>query len=52
MQLHFDNRVLSVILEENEVVLVDLELKIKLHYYVGATIPFSTKRADYVEEKK
>ena len=52
MQLHFDNRVLSVILEENEVVLIDLDLKIKLHYYVGATIPFSTKRADYVEEKK
>ena len=52
MRLNFDNRALSVILEENEVILVDLDLKIKIHYYVGATIPFSIKRSDYFEGKK
>ena len=49
MQLYFDNRVLSVMLEDNDVVLVDLDLKIKIHHYVGATIPFSVKRSDYFE---
>lgn len=49
MQLRFDNRVLSVILEDNDAILVDHELKIKIHHYVGATIPFSIKRSDYFE---
>lgn len=51
MRINFDNRSLSVILEDNDVLLVDLDLKIKIHHYVGATLPFSTKRADYFEEK-
>lgn len=50
MQLNFDNRVMSVILEENDLILADFDLKIKIHYYVGATIPFSLKRSDYFEE--
>jgi len=52
MRLNFDNRAISVILEENDVILVDLDLKIKIHHYVGATLPFSIKRSDYFEEKK
>lgn len=49
MTLNFDNRALSVILEDNDAILVDFDLKIKIHHYVGATIPFSIKRADYFE---
>ena len=49
MTLNFDNRALSVILEDNDAILVDLELKIKIHHYVGATIPFSIKHSDYFE---
>ncbi len=49
LKLNFDNKVLSVILEDNDAILVDHELKIKIHHYVGATIPFSIKRADYFE---
>lgn len=51
MRLNFDNRVMSVILEDNDAILVDLDLKVKIHHYVGATLPFSIKRADYFEEK-
>jgi hypothetical protein len=49
LKLKFDNRVLSVILEDNDAILVDLDQKIKIHHYVGATIPFSLKRSDYFE---
>jgi hypothetical protein len=52
MRLNFDNRAMSVILEDNDVVLVDLDLKIKIHHYVGATLPFSIKRSDYFEGTK
>lgn len=49
LRLNFDNRVMSVILEDNDAILVDHELKIKIHHYIGATIPFSIKRSDYFE---
>ena len=49
LRLSFDNKVMSVILEDNDVILVNHELKIKIHHYVGATIPFSIKRSDYFE---
>jgi hypothetical protein len=52
LRLNFENKVLSVILEDNDAILVDMDLKIKIHHYVGATLPFSIKRADYFEEKK
>ncbi|MBC7538571.1 MAG: hypothetical protein H7281_07110 [Bacteriovorax sp.] len=52
MRLNFDNRVMSVILEDNDAILVDLDLKIKIHHYVGATLPFSIKRSDYFEGTK
>lgn len=52
MRLNFDNRAISVILEDNDAILVDLDLKIKIHHYVGATLPFSIKRSDYFEEKQ
>lgn len=47
MRVHFDNRSLSVILEENEAQIVDLDNKIILHHYIGAKIPFSIKYEDY-----
>lgn len=50
MRLSFLNRSLSVILEENDAILVDLDLGLKIHHYVGATLPFSIKRSDYFEE--
>ena len=49
LQLRFDNKVMSVILEDNDVILVNYEFKIKIHHYVGATIPFSIKHSDYFE---
>ena len=49
LQLSFENRSLSVILEDNDAVVVDLNLKVKIHHYVGANLPFSIKRADYFE---
>lgn len=52
MRLSFDNKVMSVMLEDNDAVLVDLDLKIKIHHYIGATLPFSVKRSDYFEENK
>ena len=52
LQLHFENRVLNVILEDNEVILVDLKNKLKIHHYVGKTIPFSIKYEDYFTPKK
>ncbi len=49
MRVHFENRDLSVMLEDNDVVLVDLNLRLKIHHYVGANIPFSIKRTDYFQ---
>ncbi len=49
LSLSFDNRLLNVILEDNDVVLVDLDSKLKIHHYVGMKIPFSLKRSDYFE---
>ena len=47
LRVQFENRSLSVILEDNEVILVDFDLKIMIHYYVGAKMPFSIKYEDY-----
>ena len=49
LRVNFDNKTLSVILEDNDAILVDIEAKIKIHHYVGAKIPFSLKKADYFE---
>ena len=49
LRLSLDNRVMSVILEDNDAILVDYQLNIKIHHYVGATVPFSIKRSDYFE---
>lgn len=49
IRLNFENRSLSVILEENDAILVDADHKIKIHHYVGASLPFSLKRSDYFE---
>ena len=49
IRVNFENRSLSVILEENDAILVDIDHKIKIHHYVGATLPFSIKRTDYFE---
>lgn len=50
LRVQFENRDLNVILEDNDALLVDLKQKIKIHHYVGATIPFSIKRSDYFEK--
>lgn len=47
MRVQFDNRNLSVILEENEAIIVDHDSKIMIHHYVGAKLPFSIKHEDY-----
>ncbi len=47
LRVQFENRSLNVILEDNEVVLVDIEKKLKIHHYVGAKIPFSVSLSDY-----
>ena len=52
LQLNFENRSLSVILEDNDAIVVDLNLKVKIHHYVGASLPFSIKRSDYFEGLK
>ena len=52
IRLNFENRAMGVMLEDNDAILVDLDLKIKIHHYVGATLPFSIKRSDYFEERK
>lgn len=48
MQVRFENKTLNVILEDNDAILVDPDLKIKIHHYVGASLPFSIKYEDYV----
>lgn len=47
LRVQFDKRNLSVILEENEAIIVDYDLKIFIHHYVGAKLPFSIKFEDY-----
>ena len=47
LKVHFENRNLSVILDENEATIVDLDQKIMIHHYVGAKLPFSIKYEDY-----
>jgi hypothetical protein len=47
LRVQFDKRNLSVILEENEAIIVDFDLKIKIHHYIGAKLPFSIKFDDY-----
>ena len=47
MRVQFDNRNLSVILEDNEAIVVDFDLSIMIHYYIGAKLPFSIKHEDY-----
>lgn len=47
LRVQFENRNLSVILDENEATLVDLDQKIMIHHYVGAKLPFSVKYEDY-----
>jgi hypothetical protein len=50
MHLNFNNKAMSVILEDNDVILVDQDFKIKIHHYVGAKLPFSIKRSDYFKK--
>lgn len=50
LRVQFENKDLNVILVENDAILVDVNQKIKIHHYVGATIPFSIKRGDYFEK--
>jgi hypothetical protein len=47
LRVQFDKRNLSVILEENEAIIVDFDLKIMIHHYIGAKLPFSIKFDDY-----
>ena len=49
LQLSFENRQLNVILEDNDAMTVDQAMKVKIHHYVGATLPFSIKYEDYVQ---
>lgn len=49
LRLNFENRALSVILEDNDAIVVDIENKLKVHHYIGATVPFGIKKADYFE---
>ncbi len=48
LKVSFENKTLNVILDENEAIIVDVDLRIKLHHYVGATLPFSIKHEDYL----
>jgi hypothetical protein len=52
LRVQFENRNLSVILDENEATIVDLDQKIMIHHYVGAKLPFSIKYDDYFSEVK
>lgn len=47
LRVQFENRNLSVILDENEAIIVDLDQKLMIHHYVGAKLPFSVKYEDY-----
>ncbi len=51
LDLYFENRHLGVMLEDNDVVLCDFDNKLKLHHYVGKTIPFSYRLHDFFESK-
>lgn len=50
LRVQFENNDLNVILEDNDAILVDIKNKLKIHHYVGATVPFSIKRTDYFEK--
>lgn len=52
LRVQFENRNLSVILDENEATIVDLDQKLMIHHYVGAKLPFSVKYEDYFIVKK
>jgi hypothetical protein len=47
LRVQFDNRNLSVILDETGAIVVDFDQKIMVHYYLGAKLPFSIKHEDY-----
>jgi hypothetical protein len=47
LRVQFENRNLSVILDENEATIVDLDQKFMIHHYIGAKLPFSIKYEDY-----
>lgn len=47
LRVQFDNRHLSVILEENEAIIVDLDNKVMVHHLVGEKLPFSIRYEDY-----
>ena len=49
LRVQFENKSLNVILEDNEVIIVDIAKKIKIHHYVGAKLPFSVNYADYIK---
>lgn len=51
LRVRFENRTLNVILEDNDAIVVDFDLKIKIHHYVGAKLPFSIKYEDYFGSK-
>lgn len=50
IRVQFEDRNLSVILEENEAIIVDLDQKLMIHHYVGAKLPFSIKYEDYFKK--
>lgn len=47
LRVQFDNRNLSVILEDNEVIVVDMDAKYKIHHFAMSQLPFSIKFEDY-----
>ena len=47
MKIQLGNKAFLIALEENEAIIVDLDLKLKIHHYVGAKIPFSIRYEDY-----
>lgn len=50
LDLYFENRHLGVMLEMNDAELIDFDNNIKLHHYVGKTIPFSFRAQDFFEK--
>lgn len=48
LTVSFQNKQLDVILEDNDAITVDQANRVKIHHYVGATLPFSIKFEDYV----
>jgi hypothetical protein len=50
LDLYFENRHFGVMLEENDLVLIDFDNAIKLHHYIGATVPFNYRIKDFFEK--